>query len=165
MSGTQKISAKIFDSMDTPSKSEINGIKEKTNKLNWSNNYLNLKNGNVRLGKLSLKILSSYTISLIILFGVVGCGPRFSKSRAEYMEQNISKIKINMTKQELKNTFGTPDYYAPKLPFFYDSGDLEKADNWIYLYPDDDFVHQIHFDPHTGRVTRSEKISPGMGFF
>jgi hypothetical protein len=165
MSKIQKTSVTISDPMDKSSKSEVNNIKERTNKLSWSNNYLNLKDRNVMLDKLSVKILSLYAISLTILFGLVGCGgPNYSRSRAEYMEQNTNKIKVNMTKQELKNIFGEPDYYVPKVPFFYDSGSLEKADNWIYLYPDEGFAHQIHFAPHTGRVIKSEKIGVGMGF-
>jgi hypothetical protein len=165
MSDVQKISVNVSYLMDKSSKSEVNNIKESTNKLSWSNNYLGLKNRNVMLDKSSVKMFFLHTIKLIILFGAIGCGgPNYSKSRAEYMEENINKIKINMTKQELKNIFGEPDYYAPKVPFFYDGGSLEKAHDWTYIYPDNGFAHQIHFDPHTGRVIKSEKIGVGMGF-
>jgi hypothetical protein len=110
-----------------------------------------------------MKKLFVFIITLIILFGVVRCdGPRSSKDRAEYMEQNIDKIKINMTKQELTNIFGKPDDYAPKIRFFYDDGGLEKASSWSYLYWDDDFSHQINFDPRTNRVIKSEKVSTGI---
>jgi hypothetical protein len=160
MNGTQKISTKIFDPMDTPSKSEINGTKEKTNKLSWSNNYLNSRDKNILLGTSTVRIFSMGTIICIVFFGLVGCNEHiYSKSQAEYMEKNVGKIEINMTKQEIKDIFGKPDYYAPKLPLFYDDGGLEKASSWLYLYPNDDFSHRINFDLRTGRVIKAEKES------
>jgi hypothetical protein len=162
MSKIQKTSVNISDPMNKSSRSDVNNIKDRASKLSWLNNYLDLKDRNVMLDKLSIKMLSLYAISLTILFGCGGSN--YSRSRAEYMEQNTNKIKVNMTKQELKNIFGEPDYYVPKVPFSYDSGSLGKADSWIYLYPDEGFAHQIHFAPHTGRVIKSEKIGVGMGF-
>jgi hypothetical protein len=104
-----------------------------------------------------------YTVNSIIFLGMVGCdGQRSSKDRAEYMEQNVGKIKINMTKKELISMFGKPDDYAPKIRFFYDDRGLEKASSWSYLYWDDDFSHQINFAPHTNKVIKSEKVSTGL---
>jgi hypothetical protein len=110
-----------------------------------------------------MKKLFACIIASIVFLGVVRCdGQRSSKDRAEYMEQNVDKIKINMTKQELINMFGKPDDYAPKIRFFYDDGGLEKASSWSYLYWDDDFSYQINFDSHTNRVIKSKKVSTGL---
>jgi hypothetical protein len=49
MSGTQKISTKIFDPIGTPSQSEIDSIKENENKLIWLNNCPNSKDTNIIL--------------------------------------------------------------------------------------------------------------------
>lgn len=112
-----------------------------------------------------MKALLKYFIAAIFLFGVIGCSqPRFSESRAKYMEQNTNKIKVNMTKQDLRDTLGKPDYYDPKASFSYDEKGLEKANSWLYFYPDDHFSHQIDFDPHTGKVISSKKVSTPTGF-
>jgi hypothetical protein len=111
------------------------------------------------------KIFFAVSIISVLLFGGMTfySWPRFSKNRAENMEQNINKISVGMTKQQMKDLFGKPDDYTPKLPFFgYDNG-VERASYWLYLYLDDDFSHQIEFDPTTGLVTKSEKVSTGIG--
>jgi hypothetical protein len=116
---------------------------------------------------LVVRVLSAGVIISVLLFGgLTFCGgPRISKVRAENMERNVNKIKIGMPKKELKDLLGKPDDYTPKLPFFYDDRGLERASNWSYLYWDDDFSHQIDFDSNTGRVTKSEKVSTGIGIF
>lgn len=116
---------------------------------------------------LIIRVLSAGVIISLMLFGgLTFCsGPRVSITRAKNIERNIDKIKIGMTKQELKDLLGRPDYYALKPPFFYDNRELEKASSWSYLYWDDDFSHRIDFDPQTGRVIKSEQVSTGVGFF
>jgi hypothetical protein len=160
MSGTQKISTKIFDPIGTPSQSEIDSIKENESKLIWLNNCPNSKDTNIILGVSAIRIFSICTIIFTAFFGLVGCNEHmYSRNQAEYMEKNADKIKINMTKKELKDMFGKPDSYAPKIRFFYDDEGLEKASSWLYLYPDGDCSHRVDFDPLTGRVIKAEKES------
>jgi hypothetical protein len=109
------------------------------------------------------KTFSIYVVIAIFFFGLTRyCDPPFDKNRAGYMEQNTDKIKIGMTKQELKALLGKPNDYAPKLRFFYDDEGLEKATSWLYLYPDDHMSHHIEFDASTGRIIKSEKESTGL---
>lgn len=104
-------------------------------------------------------------ISLMLFGGLTFCnGPRFSVTRAENMERSIDKIRVGMTKQELKNLLGRPDTYSSRSSFFYDDRELEKASSWAYLYWDDDYSHQIDFDPQTNKVIKSEKVSIGLMF-
>jgi hypothetical protein len=111
-----------------------------------------------------MKILPLYVVMTILFFGLTGCEPRFDEKRAKYMEQNVDKIKADMTKKDLKSMLGRPDYYYPKKVLFYNDGDLEKASSWSYLYQNDDFSYQINFSQQTGRVISSEKVSTPIWF-
>jgi hypothetical protein len=128
--------------------------------LSQNNNHLISKNGNLW----GISPIKTFTVctAAIIVFGVFGCDrSRFSENRAKYMEQNINKIKIGMTKQELKSVLGEPDDYIPKSNSF-NAGGSEKATVWLYLYPDDHMSHHIEFDNRTDKIIKSKKESTGL---
>lgn len=105
-----------------------------------------------------MKRLFPYIAMIVIFFVLTRCDVQmYSESRAKYMEKNVDKIKINMTKQELRDMFGRPDDYEGRALFLYDERGLEKATSWLYLYLNNDLAHRIDFDLHTNRVIKAEK--------
>jgi hypothetical protein len=103
-------------------------------------------------------------ISVPVSFVVVSVffsGPHYNRVQAEYLEQNVGKIKVGMTRQEIRKLFGKPHEYSRQSFFLYNDGELERARSWFYLYPDDDFSRQVDFDS-TGKVIGSEKVNSSV---
>jgi hypothetical protein len=101
--------------------------------------------------------------SILLLFLMGGCGPQWSDKREETLRQNSKKIQIGMTRQEVKNLLNKPDFYLPRKDptrLLYIDGDMEKADSWEYLDPEDtDFAKRIYFEPKTGKASKIERVN------
>lgn len=102
-------------------------------------------------------------ICVLSLFLMCGCGPRWSNSREEVLRQNSKKIQIGMTRQEVKELLDKPDFYLPRRDptrLLYIDSDIEKADSWDYLDPEDtDFAKRIYFEPKTGKASKIERVN------
>jgi hypothetical protein len=114
-----------------------------------------------KINKNTLNLIAFISLALL-----TSCGPYFSKEREKILRQNGDKIKVGMTRAEVKHLLGKPDFYYPKLDptgLLYFDKDMEKAKQWEYIDPkDSDFTKALHFDLKTNKIKKITKENAGV---